>query len=87
MTADAETMPSLAESARDLQAMLDQHCRSVDEAFCGLDSVTTRCARQRILRRAVVDAIQAIEATRKAFKSRQLEAVRLNLIRALAESE
>ncbi len=38
------------------------------------------------LKEVVLEAIEELEISRKAFKSRQLEALRKKLIRALAES-
>ena len=77
----------IASTATELQAVLDAHCRSVDAACDPVPGVQTRCRSHRELRRVVAEAIEAIEATRRAFKSRQLESVRRKLIRALADCE
>ena len=76
---------ALAHSVADLQRSLDTHCRYVSEACGGVAEVRPLCRRSAKLRIAVAEAIEAIEATRRAFKSRQLEAVRQKLIRALAD--
>jgi hypothetical protein len=41
--------------------------------------------RIRILKKAVMDSIISIEETKKAFKSRKLEALRMELIKTLVE--
>lgn len=45
----------------------------------------TDMERIRILKNAVMDSIISIEETKKAFKSRKLEALRMELIKTLAE--
>ena len=78
---------AVLESAKELQQKLDVHCDQVNEAMADLPHIETQCAKNMRLRVVVAEAIEAIEATRRAFKSRQLEAVRQKLIRALAECE
>lgn len=43
------------------------------------------CPHRRLLRETLVEAITVLEGTRKAFKSKQLEALRKKLIGVLAE--
>ena len=43
------------------------------------------CRHREILRHTLADAIEALEATRKAFKSKQIEALRRRLMRVLIE--
>ncbi len=51
-------------------------------AFCPLPE----CPHERRLRAALLDAVRAIEETRKAFKSRTLEELRRRLLVVLAGS-
>lgn len=43
------------------------------------------CRHRETLRHALADAIETLEATRRAFKSKQIEALRKRLIRVLIE--
>jgi hypothetical protein len=43
------------------------------------------CRHREILRHTLADAIETLEATRKAFKSKQIEALRKRLTRILVE--
>ena len=43
------------------------------------------CPRRRKLRKTLAEAVDILEQTRKAFKSKQLETLRKRLIRVLAE--
>jgi hypothetical protein len=54
---------------------------STDRTACGIDG----CRHREILRRTLAEAIEAIEATRSAFKSKQLEVLRKKLIKVLVE--
>ena len=43
------------------------------------------CQHRELLRHTLVDAIETLETTRKAFKSKQIEALRRRLTRVLIE--
>jgi hypothetical protein len=43
------------------------------------------CRHREILRHTLTDAIEALEATRKSFKSKQIEALRKKLTKVLIE--
>ena len=43
------------------------------------------CRHKYVLRHTLTDAIEALESTRKAFKSKQIEALRKKLTRVLIE--
>ena len=64
-----------------LLSMTEQDLAAAEASFCPrLD-----CPHERKLRRTLIETIETLERTRKAFKSRQLETLRKKLIRALAE--
>lgn len=86
------TQDAIRQSAEELQARVEEHRRLLALALEGGDGRTIRtsclhlaCPHKRRLRQVVLEAIRIIEDTRKAFKSRQLEALRKRLIEVLAE--
>lgn len=78
---------SLTESALELERKLERHCRAVRASCAAAPGIEPPCSRIRVLRRAVVNAIETLEGTRRSFKSKQLEDLRKRLVRALAEFE
>lgn len=86
------TTDILKASARELQQRAEEHQRLIDAAFEGSDVKNVLdacplldCPHRRKLREILVEAISVLEDSRKAFKSRQLEALRKKMIRVLAE--
>jgi hypothetical protein len=83
----------LKASARDLQQRVDAHQRLIDAAIekdaavrQALDACPlSDCPHRHELKGILLEAIYILEETRKAFKSKQLEALRKKMIRALAE--
>lgn len=49
--------------------------------------VPSRSTRDRRLKETMLEAIKVLEESRKSFKSKRLETLRLKLIEALADSE
>ena len=81
---------ALDRSTEDIQRLLEQHRRlldrALDETLGAPDDPACRlvdCAHRRRLREVVVETVEVLEQTRKAFKSSQLEALRIKLIRTL----
>lgn len=91
-----EIIDALNTSLKTLQQGIDHHCclvsailqEGVDER--NLPTVLFHCpkrAREARLEKAIQEAIDTIEDTRKAFKSKQLEALRKKLTAVLIASE
>ncbi len=88
---------AVRKSAEELQQRVEAHCRLLAQAMEGGDAKTWietcpledsphgDCPHRRKLRETLADAITVLEETRKAFKSKQLEALRKRLIGVLAE--
>jgi len=82
----------LKRSAEQLQRQLRVHQELLTHALqddakpLRLDaSVFVDCPHRRLLRQTLSEVIDVLDQTRKAFKSKQLEALRRKLIRVLAE--
>ncbi len=88
---------ALRKSAKDLHLMVETHRRLLSRAIEGgdskigidacplADSPHGDCPHRRRLRETLSGAIAVLEETRKAFKSKRLEALRKRLIGVLAE--
>ena len=83
-------------SAKELQQGIDSHCslvtaileKKVDEhSILPLLDMCPKRSRERKLENAVKEAIDVIEDSRKAFKSRKLEALRKKLTAVLIEND
>jgi hypothetical protein len=80
----------LERSLTELQGQFERHQRVLHLAFDGLAPDGSGCQledcrhRQR-LSAVLLDAIRVLEETRKAFKSKQLEALRKDLLKVLKE--
>jgi hypothetical protein len=75
----------------DLQVQMERHRRLVrcaleGRAADGRECLLGDCPHRRMLLDLVLDSVQVLDDTRKAFKSRQLEALRKKLLRVLAEA-
>lgn len=82
---------ALAKSVRDIQARLKEHeqlleCLREGSGGSVSDCLSFDCRHAALLRETLVEAIDVLEDSRRAFKSPRLEALRKKLIRALAES-
>ncbi|MBI5583017.1 MAG: hypothetical protein HY892_04275 [Deltaproteobacteria bacterium] len=80
----------LAQHIADLQALLQANRDLLTGARGGAeepvsDPCLSTCRHQRLLRKTLLETIQELEASRKAFKSKQLEALRKKLTAILAE--
>ena len=83
----------IRDSAERLCALADEHRRVLDLALSkGGDhegilagSVNIECPHRRKLRHVVLETIQVLEETRKAFRSKRLEVLRKRLTRVLAK--
>lgn len=78
---DINEMESLLHRHRNIIAKLDQ----VGDGFMPSPVHVAEMA-PTSLKQVVLEAIEELEVSRKAFKSKQLESLRKKLIRALAES-
>ncbi|GAF89124.1 unnamed protein product [marine sediment metagenome] len=83
---------ALRQSVEELRARAEAHGRLLARAMgkgetgTGIDECPLMdCPHRRRLRETLVEAITVLEGTRKAFKSKQLEALRRKLIGVLAE--
>lgn len=75
------TMEQIVRSLMDISHLTDALThRQVVQSACGL----LNCPRHRALVAAVVDSIDVLEATKQAFKSQQLRALRLRMEAVLA---
>jgi hypothetical protein len=91
-----EIIAALNNSAKNLRQGIDAHC-SLVSAMLGqsltrddrqaLFSFCPRRARELRLEQAIEKAIDIIEESRKAFKSKKLEMLRKDLTRALIDAE
>ncbi len=87
-----ETEKAIRQSAEDLRAHVERHRRLLLDALReqpergGLEFCPhLSCPHERRLREVLLEAIEVLEGTRKAFKSKQLEKLRKRLIGVLAE--
>lgn len=83
---------ALERSASELQERIDGHQRLLNSLLAKstegarLDKgISVDCPHQHMLKRTLIDTIRVLEETRKAFKSKQLEALRKKLIGILAK--
>jgi hypothetical protein len=83
---------ALARSAEELQQRVNEHRRLLEQAakedggaFEGCPLLD--CPHRRKLRTMLVEVIEILEQTRRAFKSKQLETLRKKLLSVLAECE
>lgn len=86
------TIDILKTSARELRERADEHQRLIAAAMeekdirQALDSChLADCPHRHELKSILLEAISVLEETRKAFKSKQLEALRKKMIRVLAQ--
>lgn len=83
----------LISSARELKNRAELHQGLLAKTIGGeegleMDSFTIpKCRQCRILRENLAEAIEVIEGTRKAFKSKQLEVLRKNLIKVMVDGQ
>jgi hypothetical protein len=80
----------LERSLTELQGQLERHQRVLHSAFQGVAAESPGCCledcrhRQRLCA-VLLDAVRVLEDTRRAFKSKQLEALRKDFLRILKE--
>ncbi len=76
---------AIAASAAKLKQRADCHNKLIAAAFGAedIDDATGDCNNQ--LRQAVYETIETLEETKKAFKSKRLEALRKKLLKVLME--
>lgn len=86
------TVDVLQASAKELQRRAEEHYRLITAAIEDNDVKTVLnacplldCSHRQLLKETLLEAISVLEDTKKAFKSRQLEALRKKMIRILAE--
>lgn len=80
----------LARHLQEIQGMLNEHGDLLNSVKEGGDNPLLRdcfstCPYRQRLRETLLETIQVLEESRKAFKSKQLEALRKKLIEVLAE--
>jgi len=82
----------LIKKLEDTQVMLDDHyCllksfKEGGDALVPSQCVSASCPYKRRLKETLLGAIYVLEESKKAFKSKQLEALRKKLIKVLAET-
>jgi hypothetical protein len=86
---DRALVEAIAQSADDLRRRIDHHQALVarlggEEAGVETCLDAERASRARV-RSALADAIETLDGTRRAFKSRELEVLRKRLTRVLVE--
>jgi hypothetical protein len=87
---------ALNTSVKELQQGIDLHCRLLTSVLQGniekqnplavLDA-PPRQSREQMMREAINEAIEELEESRKAFKSKKLEALRKKLTRVLTNPQ
>jgi len=86
---------ALYDSVIELQKSIEMHCCLVTSILEGrldqinLQALPHRCscrAREIAMKKAIQEAIDELEESKKAFKSKRLEALRKKLIHALIET-
>jgi len=91
---DKILIQALGTSVTTLQRDIDAHCSLVasflevqgeEHSLRVCEEICHRHSREVALENAIKDAIEALERSRKAFKSRQLETLRTKLMRVLTE--
>ena len=97
MVADKNALArALNTSIKDLQQGIDRHCVLISSIMANqidvrdlkplLDGCPSK-TRELALKKAIKDAIDTLEDTRKAFKSKQLEMLRKRLTQTLVDAE
>ena len=93
-TSGVSVSKQIAQSARTLQIQIERHRRLIAVLADGggisppeVGCSALDCVHRRTLRETTREAIEVLEASRRAFKSKQLEALRKKLITVLAESD
>jgi hypothetical protein len=93
MSAHASCCALLERSLAELQDRLERQRALVRALAPELEGIPAsgvcpliHCPRSDKLRRAVVEAVEVLEQTRRSFKSRQLESLRRELMAVLAET-
>jgi hypothetical protein len=81
---------AIIQSAEDLRLRVAEHQRLLrqhqeGQVLNGETCLMLDCPCRKKLRRTVSDAIEVLEETRRAFKSKQLEQLRKKLVGVLAE--
>ena len=82
---------ALERSADELQQQIEKHRRMLSQAWNGegrgeVDPPSgPGDSESRKIRQTLVETIEVLEATRRSFKSKQLEQLRRRLVRVLAE--
>ncbi len=77
---------AIAASAAQLKEKADSHNKLIAEAFGIDDSDDTTNGSAAQLRQALYETIEVLEETRRAFKSKRLEALRKKLMKVLMET-
>ena len=82
----------LKHSAAELQLRAEEHQRLLFRAIEGdgvdvpvASCVLLDCPHKRVLKETLAEAVEVLDRSRKAFKSKQLETLRKKLTRVLAE--
>lgn len=83
---------ALIQSAHEIQRRLKEHRHLLDQAVCQETQCSSlnvclisNCPHKRKLKEVLIETIEALERTRSAFKSKQLEQLRRKLTRLLAK--
>ena len=93
---NSELILALNTSAKELQEGIHTHCCLMTSLLKGkldanhLQALVDRCpkrSREIRLEKAINEAIDVLEASRKAFKSKQLEVLRKKLTHVLTETD
>lgn len=88
-------MDRCASFAQELQQSIERHCELMSAVIngqstdCSMQELMDMCpkrSREQALEAVIREAVDEIEATRKAFKSKQLERLRKRLIDVLVDT-
>jgi hypothetical protein len=82
---------ALTMSAKEIRKKIEEHQRLLQHLEDGRempvpDCSVIGCSHNRTLKTILLEVVEVLENSRKAFKSKELEALRKKLIRVLAEA-
>jgi hypothetical protein len=82
---------ALTTSIKEIRTMVEEHQRLLQHLEGGRekpapDCSVIGCSHNRTLKTILLEVVEVLENSRKAFKSKELEALRRKLIKVLAEA-
>ncbi|MGE0087081.1 MAG: hypothetical protein AB7S75_21975 [Desulfococcaceae bacterium] len=87
-----DQIASMIDSIHLLYQDMDRHRQVIGSILAGqsgeqnMKNQTFLCSREHRLKKAIQEAVEVIDESRKSFKSKKLEGLRKNLIQVLVET-